>query len=103
MTKLLHCCNSKLAPYFYTLRRSQPLSALPVMFVKELGESTFYVNRSRVTWRVLIFDEQIAKTDENKFSISAYIFEYTKRWGAQLYIRWYIDTYRWHGQFDVYH
>ena len=33
-------------------------------------------------------------------SISTYIFEYTKRWGAQLCIRWYIDRYRWHGQFN---
>ena len=42
---------------------------LPVVYVKgsrELKlsqcESTFSVNRSRVTWRVFIFDEQIAKT-----------------------------------------
>ena len=28
-------------------------------------------------------------------------FEYTKRWGAQLCIRWYIDPYRWHGQFNT--
>jgi len=28
-------------------------------------ESIFSVNRSRVTWRVLIFDEQIAKTKLN--------------------------------------
>ena len=28
-------------------------------------ESTFYVKRSRVTWRVLNYDEQIAKTKLN--------------------------------------
>jgi len=67
MTKLLHCCNSKLAPYLYSPRHAPLLSVLPVVNAKgswELKmswrESSFSVTRSRLTWRVLIFDEQIA-------------------------------------------
>ena len=41
------------------------------------------------------------KTEKNKSTISTYTFEYTRRGGAQLCIRWYIDPYRWHGQFKV--
>jgi len=65
----LNLCNSKAAPYFSTPRRAQPLSAFPVVYVKrscELKlsqhESTFSVNRSHVSLRVFIVDEQIAKT-----------------------------------------
>ena len=53
----------------HTPRHAQPLSALPVVYVKgsrnlklSQRESTFYVSRPRVTWRIFIFDEHIAKT-----------------------------------------
>ena len=68
-------------------------------------ESTFSVNRSRVTWCVFFLTNRSRRQNlnENKFSLSTYTytFEYTKRSGAQLCIRWYIDPYRWHEQFKA--
>ena len=86
MTELLDWWNLKLAPYLYTPRRAPPLSALPVVYVKwscelELSqrESTFYVNRSHVTWRVLILMGRLRRQNWNKniSSISTYTSDLT--------------------------
>ena len=54
---------------FYTPRRAQPLSATPGRVCERIARveilparEHLFVNRSRITWRVFIFDEQISLT-----------------------------------------
>ena len=61
-------------------------------------DSTFSVNRSSF----LTNRSRRQNQNKNKFSLSTYNFDYTKRWGDQLCIRWYIDPYRWYLQFNTY-
>ena len=85
----------QLARSFHTLLDTlNHFLPLPVVYV---------VNRSRITWFVFILTNRSQRQNynKNKFFISTYTFEYTKQRGAQLCIRWYIDPYRWHGQFKT--
>ena len=77
MTELLLFLTSlKLAPYLYNPRRAPLISVLPVVDVKEsrqlrmsLRESTFSVNSSRLTWRVLVFDRNNLLTTSLIFTL----------------------------------
>ena len=54
-------------------------------------------NRQEVVERVW---QKYRLSKESMWSESStYTFEYIKRWGAQLCIRWYKDPNRWHGHF----